>query len=155
MVESQYAKHILKQPVAQLERDGKVVFNGMLGLPEKLNTKCQLLYSIITKPHVNEATPHVHEFPIVMSFFGSDWKNINDFDAEIEFYLGGERQVITTTAIVSVPPGLAHCPLIFRRIGKPVVFMEVMLTDSYERKELDIPLKPPFDPGNLGRYPGK
>jgi hypothetical protein len=96
----------------------------------------------------------VHEFPIVMSFFGSDWKNINDFDAEIEFYLGGERQVITTTAIVSVPPGLAHCPLIFRRVGKPVVFMEVMLTDSYERKELDIPLKPPFDPGNLGRYPG-
>ncbi len=146
MAESQYAKHILRQPVGQLERDGKVVFNGILGLPEKLNTKCQLLYSIVTKAHVNEATPHMHKFPIVMSFIGANPANINDFDAEIEFYLGGERQTITTTAIVSVPPGLAHCPLIFKRIGKPIVFLEVMLTDQYERFEVNIPLKPPFKP---------
>ncbi len=149
MAESKYAKHVIRQPVAQLERDGKVVFKGMLGLPEKLHTKCQLLYSIVSKAHTNEATPHVHEFPIVMSFFGADWKNPNDFDAEIEFYIGGERQLITTTAMVSVPPGLAHCPLIFKRIGKPIVFLEVMLTDSYERKELDIPLNPPLNPSQL------
>ncbi len=149
MAESQYAKHVIKQPVAQLERDGKVVFKGMLGLPEKLHTKCQLLYSIVSKAHTNEATPHVHEFPIVMSFFGADWQNPNDFDAEIEFYIGGERQIITTTAMVSVPPGLAHCPLIFKRIGKPIVFLEVMLTDSYERKELDIPLNPPLIPSKM------
>lgn len=137
MAESQYAKHILREPRGQLERDGKVVFDGILGLPEKLGTKCQLLYSIVTKPHVNEATPHVHEFPIVMSFIGADYKDINDFDAEVEFYLGGEKQVITTTAIVSVPAGLSHCPLIFRRIGKPIVFLEVMLTDKYERREVE------------------
>ena len=142
MAESKYAKHILREPKGQLERDGKVVFEGILGLPQQLNTKLQLLYSIVTKAHVNEATPHVHEFPIVMSFIGADPKNINDFDAEIEFYLGGEKQVITTTAIVSVPPGLAHCPLIFKRVGKPIVFLECMLTDSYARREVDIPLLP-------------
>jgi len=138
MPASQYAKHILKQPMGQLERDGKVVFNGFLGLPEQLKTSCQLLYSIVTKAHVNEATPHLHKFPIVMSFIGANPKDINDFDAEIEFYLGGEKQVITTTAIVSVPPGLAHCPLIFKRVGKPIVFLEVMLTDKYERTEVKI-----------------
>lgn len=135
MAESQYAKHVLRNPMGQLERDGQVVFRGVLGLPEVLKTKCQLLYSIVTRPHVNEATPHIHDFPIVMSFIGSDPNNISDFDAEIEFYLGGEKQVITTTAIVSVPPGLAHCPLIFKRIGKPIVFLEVMLTDNYARRE--------------------
>ena len=136
MAESQYAKHVLRNPMGQLERDGQVVFRGVLGLPEVLKTKCQLLYSIVTRPHVNEATPHIHDFPIVMSFIGSDPNNISDFDAEIEFYLGGEKQVITTTAIVSVPPGLAHCPLIFKRIGKPIVFLEVMLTDNYARREV-------------------
>jgi len=123
--------------MGKLERDGKVVFEGILGLPEKLGTKCQLLYSIVTKAHVNEATPHIHDFPIVMSFIGANPENINDFDAEIEFYLGGEKQVITTTAIVSVPPGLAHCPLIFKRVGKPIVFLEVMLTDHYARRPAD------------------
>jgi hypothetical protein len=134
MPESKYAKHVLRNPMGQLERDGKVVFRGVLGLPEALNTKCQLLYSIVTKAHVNEDTAHIHDFPIVMSFIGADPQNIEDFDAEIEFYLGGEKQVITSTAIVSVPPGLAHCPLIFKRIGKPIVFLEVMLTDNYSRR---------------------
>jgi len=135
MAESKYARHVLREPMGKLERDGKVVFEGILGMPKQLNTKCQLLYSIVTKAHVNEATPHIHDFPIVMSFIGANPKDINDFDAEIEFYLGGEKQVITTTAIVSVPPGLAHCPLIFKRVGKPIVFLEVMLTDNYSRRE--------------------
>jgi hypothetical protein len=133
---SRYSKHILKEPFGTLERDGKVVFDGFLATPDQLNTRLQLLYSIVTKAHVNEATPHVHDFPIVMSFIGGDSKNIKDFDAEIEFYLGGEKQVITTPAMVSVPAGLAHCPLIFKRIGKPIVFLECMLTDRYERREV-------------------
>jgi hypothetical protein len=133
-----YDKHVLREPLGTLSRDGKVVFNGFMGLPQQLNTKLQLLYSIVTKAHVNEATPHIHTFPIVMSFIGADPTNIKDFDAEIEFYLGGEKQVITTTAIVSVPPGLAHCPLIFKRVGKPIVFLECMLTDNYERTEVTL-----------------
>jgi hypothetical protein len=126
----------LREPLGQLKKDGKVVFDGFLGLPTQLNTRLQLLYSIVTKAHVNEAAPHVHEFPIVMSFIGSDSKNIKDFDAEIEFYIGGEKQVITTTAMISIPAGTPHCPLIFKRIGKPLVFLECMLTDNYQRKEL-------------------
>jgi hypothetical protein len=145
MAKSQYDKHILREPYGQLERDGKVVFEGFLAKPEQLHTKCQFLYSIVNKAHVNEATPHVHEFPIVMSFFGADSQNIQDFDAEIWFYLGGERQIITTTATISVPPGLAHCPLIFKRVSKPLVFVEVMLTDNYVRKEVDIKLIDDFD----------
>jgi hypothetical protein len=138
MAKSQYDKCILREPLGQLSRDGKVVFDGFLGLPGQLNTKLQLLYSIVTKAHVNEGTPHVHQFPIVMSFIGADSKNIKDFDAEIEFYIGGEKQIITTTAIVSVPAGTPHCPLIFKRVGKPIVFLECMLTDDYQRKELSL-----------------
>jgi hypothetical protein len=138
MPKSQYDKYILREPLGQLKKDGKVVFEGFMGSPTQLNTRLQLLYSIVTKAHVNEAAPHVHEFPIVMSFIGSDAKNIKDFDAEIEFYIGGEKQVITTTAMVSIPAGTPHCPLIFKRVGKPLVFLECMLTDKYVRKELPL-----------------
>jgi len=140
MTASKYADCVHKQPVGKLERDGKVIFDGLIGTPDLLGTKVQLLYSIVTEAHVNEAKPHIHDFPIVMSFIGSDWRNINDFDAEIEFYIGGEKQVITTTAMVSVPAGTPHCPLIFKRIGKPVVFMEVMLTERYVRREVEMKL---------------
>jgi hypothetical protein len=142
---SQYDKHIIREPYGQLERDGKVVFSGFVCLPEQLKTKCQYLYSIVNKAHVNEATPHVHEFPVIMSFYGGDCSDIRDFDAEIWFYLGGERQTITNPATISIPPGLAHCPLIFKRVSKPLAWVEIMLTDSYEREEVNIPLVP--DPG--------
>jgi hypothetical protein len=136
MAESKYAKQVLREPRAQLERDGKVIFEGIMAKPEQLGTKCQLLYSIVKKAHVNEATPHIHDFPIVMSFIGANPQDIYDFDADIEFYIGGEKQLINATSVVSVPAGVAHCPLIFKRIGKPVVFLEVMLTDNYARREV-------------------
>jgi hypothetical protein len=136
MTESRYAHHVLVEPKGTIERDGKVIFDGLFAQPEKLGTKCQLLYSIVTKAHVNEETPHIHDFPIILSFIGTNPDNICDFDAEIEFYLGGEKQIITTMATVSVPPGLSHCPLIFKRVSKPIAFMEVQLTDKYERREV-------------------
>lgn len=145
MTPSQYAKHVIVEPYSQLERDGRVVFEGYICTPEQLNAPCQYLYSVVHKPHVNEATTHVHDFPVIMNFFGGDHTNIRDFDAEIWFYLGGERQVITTPATVSIPAGLAHCPLIFKRVDKPVAWVEIMLTQGYERTEVDIPLVP--DPG--------
>jgi len=138
VTESKYAHLVMKEPRGQIERDGKVIFDGIFGKPEELGASCQMLYSIVTEPHVNEATPHYHEFPIILSFIGSNPDDIYDFDAEIEFYLGGEKQVITATSVVTVPPRLPHCPLIFKRIGKPVVFLEVQLTDKYERFEVDL-----------------
>ncbi len=147
MEASQFEKHIIREPYRQLERDGRVVFEGFFCSPEELGADCQFLFSVVDVEHVNEATPHVHDFPVIMNFFGADSRDIRDFDAEIWFYLGGERQVITAPATISIPAGLPHCPLIFKRLGKPVTWVEVMLTGSYEREELDMPLVP--DPGPL------
>ena len=147
MEESQYAKHVIVEPYRQLEKEGRVVFEGFFCTPDQLGADCQYLYSIVHKEHVNEATPHTHEFPVIMNFFGADHNNIKDFDAEIWFYLGGERQIITTPATISIPAGLPHCPLIFKRVSKPIAWVEIMLTGGYEREEVDIPLIP--DPGKL------
>jgi hypothetical protein len=134
MAESQYAKYVHKEPRGQIERDGETIFDGILAKPELTGTKCQMLYSIVTKAHINESAPHIHDFPIIMSFIGANSKDIYDFDAEIEFYIGGEKQVITSTTVVSLPAGITHCPLIFKRVGKPLAFLEIMLTDNYARR---------------------
>jgi hypothetical protein len=134
MAESKYSKYVLKEPKGQLH-DG-TPFHGFLASPEKLGVDCQILYSIITKESnkAEEPKPHKHDFPHVMGFFGSNPNDIHDFDAEIEFYIEGEKQVIEAPSTVTVPAGLMHCPLIFKRIGKPVTWVEVMLTSHYERK---------------------
>jgi hypothetical protein len=137
MAESKYSKYVIKDLKGKVMRDGKEVeFEGIFLTPEKLGTKCQFLYSIQDKARVDEATPHIHDFPIIMTFVGANPRNIFDFDAEIEFYIGGEKQVITSPASISVPAGTAHCPLIFKRVGKPFAWMEIMLTDNYSRREV-------------------
>ena len=134
MAESQYGKYVLREPKGQLHTGE--VFEGFLASPEKLGLDCQILYSTITKPSLegDEPKAHKHDFPHVMCFFGSNPQDLHDFDAEIEFYLGGEKQIINAPSIVTVPAGLIHCPLIFKRIGKPVNWVEVMLTSHYDRK---------------------
>jgi hypothetical protein len=136
MAASKYSKHVITKIDGQEIRDGKVAFDGIILRPEVLGTNCQLLYSIVKKAHVNEATPHIHDFPIIMCFFGANPDNTLDFDAEIEFTLGGEKQVITKPAVISVPPGLDHCPLVFKRVTKPIAWVEVMLTNKYTRREV-------------------
>ena len=133
MSDSKYSKYILKTPKGTLH-DG-TVFEGFLASPDKLGVDCQILYSVITEadPEGDEIKPHVHDFPHVMCFFGSNPLDKYDFDAEIVFYMEGEKQIIDAPSIVTVPAGLTHCPLIFRRIGKPVTWVEIMLTSHYGR----------------------
>ncbi len=135
MVESKYRKYIVETPKGKLHTGE--VFEGFLASPDVLGVDCQILYSVITEsdPEGDETEPHTHDFPHVMCFFGSNPNDKYDFDADIEFYIEGEMQVINKPSIVTVPAGLSHCPLIFRRIGKPVMWVEVMLTSSYEREE--------------------
>ena len=135
MAESEYAKYVIREPRGSFGEGGKTIFDGLMAGPDKLGIDCNILYSAVTKPHLLVDKPHVHDFPHVMGFFASNPLDYLDFDAEVEFYLGGEKQVIDTTSLVTVPAGLPHCPLNFKRIGKPIIFLEVMFTSKYERKE--------------------
>ena len=137
MTETDFSKVVFTEPKGEIERDGQVIFRGIQVDQKTMGEDCQLLYSIVTKAHVNEETPHIHDFPIILSFIGTNPDDIYDFDAEIEFYLDGQKQVITKTSVVRVPSGMSHCPLIFKRVGKPLVFLEIHLTDEYKRREVE------------------
>ncbi len=90
----------------------------------------------ITKPFMMIKAPHKHDFDQIIFFLGTNPENDKEFDAEIEFYLGDEQEkyVITVPTIIHIPKGLTHGPLNYKRIGKPVNFLDVCLTPKYIRK---------------------
>jgi hypothetical protein len=137
MAESKYAGLFFPEPRGEIVKEGKegkVTYKGIFASSEMLGTKCSVRYSIVKDAHVNEALPHIHDFPMILGFVAANSHDALDFDADIEMYLGGEKLEIKKAGIVMIPSGVSHNPLIFRRVGKPFGFIEVMLTDKYSRR---------------------
>jgi uncharacterized RmlC-like cupin family protein len=76
---------------------------------------------------------HSHDFHELLCFIGGNPENINDLGAEISICLGDELEehIITSASVVSIPPGLKHCPLKVTKIAKPFVFLEISTTKDY------------------------
>ena len=54
-------------------------------------------------------------------------KDVYDLGGEIEFWLDDEQYMLTKSCMVYVPKGLKHCPIVFRRIDRPI-FHFLMVT---------------------------
>jgi mannose-6-phosphate isomerase-like protein (cupin superfamily) len=93
----------------------------------ELDADCSIGYHCIAKP-MSFDFPHSHKFPEMLCFIGGRAEDITDFGAEIEFTLGGEKHLINTPAVVSIPAGVKHCPIVFKKVAKPLVFLEISLT---------------------------
>jgi hypothetical protein len=74
----------------------------------------------------NKLIPHTDDSANLFFFLGTDPKDPLDLGAEAEFWLGeGEtlqKILIKTSACVYVPPHLAHFPLIWKNVKRPVTF---------------------------------
>jgi hypothetical protein len=79
---------------------------------------------------------HAHEFHELLCFLSGDPENIRDLGAEVSMRLGDEQEehVFSTPAIISMPPGLKHCPLLVKNVTRPVVFLEVSMTKDFAAK---------------------
>ncbi len=82
---------------------------------------------------------HGHDFHETLAFLSGDPKNIRELGAEVAVRLGDEQEVHTfnTPTIISMPPGLKHCPMLVDKITKPVVFLEVSATKLFKGKPED------------------
>jgi len=133
MAEKKYSKHIKPAPISKIPLEG-YTWDSVYAHKGEFDADCTLAFHYITETF-EEGPPHKHNAHQIMCFVGSDLRNIRDFDAEIELELGEEHEIntITSPSIVSIPPGLMHCPLRFKRLGKPVIFIEVVFERSYQR----------------------
>ena len=71
-------------------------------------------------PETAEPRKHAHDYDEVVTFFGTDPDNPNDLCGEIEFWLEDERHILTKSSLIFVPKGLHHCPLVIRRVDRPI-----------------------------------
>jgi hypothetical protein len=63
---------------------------------------------------------HTHSFDEVIAFLGTNRENPQDLCGEVELWLDDEKHILTKSCLVFVPKGMKHCPLIIRRVDRPI-----------------------------------
>ena len=126
-----YDKYINNPPHLQIKahEDDRVVFNGLMINHKLLGYGMTLGHQFVTKPFLSNNPCHTHNFQEFLAWYGGNPADPEDFGAEVTLYLGEEQEkhVFTRPTIVSLPPGLAHCPLLVSRVDRPIVQIEIML----------------------------
>lgn len=63
---------------------------------------------------------HSHPFDEVVAFFGTHPRDPEDLCGEVELWLEDEKHILTRSCLVFVPRNMKHCPLIIRRVDRPI-----------------------------------
>jgi hypothetical protein len=142
MGRTKYGKYIIKEPLEKCKWGDVPSIHAcgheecFTNLPE-FPVDLQLRY--IKKPFIMVEKPHKHDVDELIFILGGNPSNFYEFDAEVELYMGEEQEkhTIDTTSIVYVPKGLLHCPLVFKRVGKPLLAGHMLLTATYRKSDME------------------
>jgi hypothetical protein len=64
--------------------------------------------------------PHVHPFPELITFFGTNPDDVHDLGGEVELWIDGERHVMNKSFAAFVPGDMLHCPIMIRNVTRPI-----------------------------------
>jgi hypothetical protein len=131
MAVPKYEKYFIKEPI--LTRGGFFPVVIANGAKDYEGAEFSLRVHYITEPGVLVKEPHSHDFEQFYFFFGADLANIKEFKAEVEFSLGeeGEKHIINVPTTVHVPGGIVHGPMDFRKVDRPIIFIDALLSAQY------------------------
>jgi hypothetical protein len=142
MTDTKYGKYIIKEPIVPpgmghhaeitapvVQCVGEKEFNGA---PFSIN------FDYITEPFTMITKAHAHDYDQFLFFLGGNPANMADFGAEVDLWLGEEQELhtITTTSVVHIPKGLIHGPLIYRKVDRPIIFVDAFLSASYVKSRV-------------------
>ena len=92
------------------------------------NSVLSLGPSLIEAPEILGAPTHSHPFDQWIFLIGAD--EFNDFDAYAEFTYDDRIIKIDYPGYIFIPKGTMHCPLDIQRVGKPIIFIDVSITQE-------------------------
>ena len=98
-----------------------------------------IYYEAIEVPFaLNDAPPHQHPFPQYLTFLGGDITNMPDLGGEVEMTLSEDgkkldKYTFTKATQIYIPAGLWHCPLIFTKVTKPILFVDIFFAAKYRK----------------------
>jgi len=132
MAKDKYGKYFFKNPIVPGKFCDRLVFFSKQH-PEAREKNYSVLWNCITEPFFMVKEAHAHNFDQFLHFYGANSMDIKEFDAVIEISLGEEEEkhIITGPTVLHIPKGMIHCPLNFKVVNKPVIFMNVALTPEY------------------------
>jgi hypothetical protein len=79
--------------------------------------------------------PHSHEdFDEFIGFIGTDPENPQELNAEIVFYVGGDKVSVTKSCLVYIPRGLKHSPILVPKLERPILHFSGGNGGDYARK---------------------
>jgi len=64
--------------------------------------------------------PHVHPFPELITFFGTNPDDVSDLGAEVELWIDGVQHIITRSFVAYIPGNVVHCPLMTRNMKRRI-----------------------------------
>lgn len=133
MSDGKYSKNILTDVVIPGKTAKFMVSTRQLNDFGDGNYSMDCVY--ITFPRVINPDNHSHTFAQYFCFLSANPDDPRDFDAQVELSLGEEqeKQIITTPSICYIPAGLHHCPLNFAKVNKPLLFLDIAMTNKYAR----------------------
>ena len=101
---------------------------------EGLNAHIQ--YGICSEPGEegrDAEASYVHNFDALLLFIGLDLEDMTKLGAEIELYLGAEKEkhLFAHSSAVAVPKGCPYFPLNVKKVDSPFLLMEISLTKDW------------------------
>lgn len=128
MAATEYGQYVVTKPLRHDKWDS-YDFSG----DEDYKSDVTFFLLKVEEPCVMEDYPHTHDFDMYLHFMSYDPENMEELDAEIEIGLGPEQEIhtITSPCSVFIPKGMIHCPLVFKRVGKPIFFVHTSIAPKY------------------------
>jgi hypothetical protein len=84
-------------------------------------------FAYITKPDSLGGETHSHAHDQWIFLIGGNSKNFLEFDADAEMLLGDKVRKINYPCYFFIPKNTPHCPLVIKRVGKPLVFIDARI----------------------------
>ena len=136
MVSLEQLKNILREPNIVELKPWQSIHDTItapmitaLGAKDIPESNLAIGFAHITKPESLGGDSHKHPFDQYIFLIGES-KNFLDFDADIEMELDGKVYKINYPCYIFVPKGMSHCPLVVKRVKKPLIFIDARLTQE-------------------------
>ncbi|MDD5337864.1 MAG: hypothetical protein PHG35_00410 [Dehalococcoidales bacterium] len=133
MADSKYGKYVISKKVTKPEPYPTMEWIGDIDY----DTNMTFMITKVVAPCRMEESPHSHDFDMYLHFVSYDYNNMDELFGEIVIGLGEEQEMHTFTKPTSVyiPAGMVHCPLVFKRVDKPIILFHTSIASKYVKKE--------------------
>jgi len=139
MAETKYGKYFLSElkPEERQQGFGRFPFT-VVWTDDDVIKGSHLFWALLHSPSFVPPShgPHTHKDPEVLVILGTNPDDPSDLGAEIDLYMGPEmeKHTITKSTLVYIPANFLHCPIVYRNVKRPYIFIQCQYAPKLTEK---------------------